>query len=178
MTENWDGIVFEHELADAYMLGLEDMLDMLFRFSRKTSDRSILTEDVRRAARAGRYTETPVSMLEAFVAYTDIAAIETRRDMDAAFKAFSIRLKTMEVESTMDALIVQKGYRPRETRRFISDCLRRGKVTNGPGLHGILPPMSPFNPAYFPRKAEAFEIVNDLVGQFAKVSQLEHGIAR
>lgn len=177
MTENWDDVVFENELADAYILGLEDMLDMLFRFSRKTSDRSILAEDVHRAARAGRYTETPVSLLEAFIAETDIAALSTRSAVGGAFKAFSIRLKTMEVESTMDALIVQKGYRPRETRRFISDCLRRGKVTNGPGLHGILPPMSPFNSAYFQRKAEAFEIVNDLVGQFAKVSRLECEIA-
>lgn len=166
MSESWDDIVFEHEIADAYHIGLHDLLAMLFRYSRQTSDKAILTGDARRAAKAGRYTETPLSLIEAFIAETDLNQIGSATGMIRAFEAFRVRLKTAEVEAVMSRMIVSKGFRPRETQRFISDSLRLGVVINGPGLNDILPPMSPFNPAYFPRKAEAFGIIRDLVEQF------------
>ncbi len=173
----WDDVVFEHELADSYVLNLEDMLAMLFRYSRETQDRNVLITDIKRAARAGRYTQTPESLLVAFITVTDIAALPTISALSDAFRDFAGKTKKEQVEAEMEAIIIEKGYIPASTRHFIADCLRVGSVVNGPGLNGILPVMSPLNPAYAPRKAEAFQIMTALFAKFSAIASAEQSLS-
>lgn len=160
---DWDDVVFEIDLLKSQEINLDYILELLFDHNKKTKDKSVLIEEIRRVIRASIGNRAKEGLVVDFINETDIDAIQEKENVLDSFYTYAReKLKTEATE-----LIEDEQLNEEAARRYISASLRREYASeNGTELNAILPKMSPLNPQYLTKKQSVFKKLTLFVEKF------------
>ncbi|MCY3982726.1 MAG: type I restriction endonuclease subunit R, partial [Roseovarius sp.] len=165
-TVDWDDVVFELDLLKSQEINLDYILEQIFENNRKTKNKELIVEDVRRMIRASVGHRAKEGLLVAFIHQADLGALKDAPSVIEAFFAFAKAEQQREIEE----LIRAENLKPDAAQRYIATSIKREFASeHGTELNNILPGMSPLNPQYLPKKQSVFQKISDFVEKFKGV---------
>jgi len=165
-TIDWDDVVFEVDLLKSQEINLDYILELIFKYNKKTKDKTALIEEVRRLIRASIGNRAKESLVVDFINQTDLDNIQGKANIIDSFFAFAQAEQKREAED----LISSESLNEDAAKRYIVASLKREYASeNGTELNAILPKMSPLNPQYLSKKQSVFQKIAAFVDKFKGV---------
>jgi type I restriction enzyme R subunit len=163
---DWNDVVFEIDLLKSQEINLDYILELILEHHKKTKDKTVLVEEIRRAIRASLGVRAKESLIVDFIHHTDLDAISDAADIIAAFYRFAQQEQQREAQE----LIEEEGLNETAAKRYIALSLKRQYASeNGTELNEILPKMSPLNPQYLTKKQSVFQKIASFVEKFKEI---------
>lgn len=163
---DWDDVVFEIDLLKSQEINLDYILELIFEQNKKTKDKTVLVEEVRRIIRASIGNRAKESLVVDFINETDLDSVQDKTGIIDTFFAFAQKKQKVEVTE----LIEDENLNEVATKRYIATSLKREFASeNGTELNAILPKMSPLNPQYLSKKQSVFQKISTFVEKFKGV---------
>jgi type I restriction enzyme R subunit len=165
-TIDWDDVVFEIDLLKSQEINLDYILELIFEHNKKTKDKAILIEEVRRVIRASIGNRAKESLVVDFINETDLETIQDKANVIDSFFKYAQEKQKKEASE----LITDENLNEEEAKRYITASLKREFANeNGTELNAILPKMSPLNPQYLTKKQSVFQKIATFVEKFKGV---------
>lgn len=165
-TIDWDDVVFEVDLLRSQEINLDYILEIIFEHNKKTKDKAVLVEEIRRVIRASIGNRAKESLVVDFINETNLDNILDKPGIIDEFFTFAQR----EQEREASEIISSEGLNEEAAKRYITSSLKREYATeNGTELNAILPKMSPLNPQYLNKKQSVFQTIAAFVEKFKGV---------
>lgn len=163
---DWDDVVFEIDLLKSQEINLDYILELIFEHNKKTKDKVVLVEEVRRVIRASIGNRAKESLVVDFINETDLDNIQDKASIIDSFFAYAQEKQKIEASE----LIADENLNEVEAKRYITASLRREFANeNGTELNNLLPKMSPLNPQYLTKKQGVFQKISAFVDKFKGV---------
>ena len=163
---DWDDIVFEVDLLKSQEINLDYILELIFEKNKKSKDKNLLVEEVRRIIRSSTGNRAKESLIVDFINQTDLDEIQDKAGIIDAFFQFAQKEQKKEAER----LIHEEQLNEDAAKRYILASLKKEYASeNGTGLNEVLPKMSPLNPKYHTKKQSVFEKISAFVEKFKGV---------
>ncbi len=160
---DWDDVVFEVDLLKSQEINLDYILELIFENNKRTKDKEVLVEDVRRLIRSSIGNRAKESLLVDFINQTDLDNIQDKTGIIDAFFSFAREQQRSEAVK----LITDEKLNEEEAKRYLAASLKREYASeNGTELNAILPRMSPLNPEYLTKKQNVFQKIASFVEKF------------
>jgi type I restriction enzyme R subunit len=86
---DWEDVVFEVDLLKSQEINLDYILEQIFENNRKTKDKAVLVDDVRRMIRSSLGNRAKESLLVDFINQTDLDKISDKASVIEAFFSFT-----------------------------------------------------------------------------------------
>jgi len=165
-TIDWADVVFEVDLLKSQEINLDYILELIFEQNKKTKNKANLIEEVRRMIRASVGNRAKENLVVDFINQANLDEIPDKASVIEAFFSFA----RAEQQREAGGLIADENLNIEAARRYISTSLKREFASdNGTELNGILPKMSPLNPAYLTKKQSVFQKIAAFVEKFTGV---------
>ena len=165
-TIDWADVVFEIDLLKSQEINLDYILELIFEHNKKTKNKAILVEEVRRLIRASVGNRAKESLVVDFINQADLDALSDKAGVIEAFFSYA----RTEQQREAGALITDEKLNAEAARRYISTSLKREYASDkGTELNSILPQMSPLNPQYLTKKLSVFQRIAAFVEKFKGV---------
>lgn len=166
-TIDWDDVVFEVDLLKSQEINLDYILELIFEYNKKDSNKNELINEIRPLIRSSVANRAKENLIVDFINRTDISQISDKSNIIDDFFKFARDEQISEVEN----LIKIEGLNEEAAKHYISNALRQEFVSeNGTDLNDILPKMSPLNPQYLTKKQNVLDKVRIFVEKFKGVS--------
>ena len=163
---DWDDVVFEVDLLKSQEINLDYILELIFEDNKKTRDKVVLIEEIRRVIRASIGNRAKESLVVDYINETDLDAICDKPSILDSF--YSYAQEKLRVEAAQ--LIADENLNEQEAKRYISVSLKREYASeNGTELNAILPKMSPLNPLYLTKKQSVFKKIASFIEKYKGV---------
>lgn len=163
---DWDDVVFEVDLLKSQEINLDYILELIFEHNKKTRDKVVLIEEIRRVIRASIGNRAKESLVVDYINETDLNAICDKPSIQDSF--YSYAQEKLRVEAAQ--LIADENLNEQEAKRYISVSLKREYASeNGTELNAILPKMSPLNPLYLMKKQSVFKKIASFIEKYKGV---------
>ncbi len=163
---DWDDVVFEVDLLKSQEINLDYILELIFEHNKKTCDKVVLIEEIRRVIRASIGNRAKESLVVDYINETDLNAICDKPSILDSF--YSYAQEKLRVEAAL--LIADENLNEQEAKRYISVSLKREYASeNGTELNAILPKMSPLNPLYLTKKQSVFKKIASFIEKYKGV---------
>lgn len=163
---NWDDVVFEVDLLKSQEINLDYILALIFEHHKKTQDKEVLIDEIRRTVRSSLGNRAKESLIVDFINQTNLDDIPDKASLIDAFFLFAQNEQQKEAE----ALIQEENLNVDAAKRYISTSLKREYASeNGTALNEVLPKMSPLNPQYLTKKQTIFQKIAAFVEKFKGV---------
>ncbi len=163
---DWDDIVFEVDLLKSQEINLDYILELIFEKNKKSKDKNLLVEEVRRIIRSSTGNRAKESLIVDFINQTDLDEIQDKAGIIDAFFQFAQKEQKKEAER----LIHEEQLNEDAAKRYILASLKKEYASeSGTGLNEVLPKMSPLNPKYHTKKQSVFEKISAFVEKFKGV---------
>ena len=163
---DWDDVVFEVDLLKSQEINLDYILELIFEKNKKSKDKNILVEEIRRIIRSSMGNRAKESLIVDFINQTDLDKIQDKACIIDAFFQFAQKEQKKEAEE----LIHEEQLNVDAAKRYILTSLKKEYASeNGTGLNEVLPKMSPLNPKYHTKKQSVFEKISAFVEKFKGV---------
>lgn len=163
---DWSDVVFEVDLLKSQEINLDYILELIFEHNKKTKDKAVWVEDIRRIIRAGVSSRAKEGLIVDFINETDLDAMADAPAVIEAFYQYAQQVQQQEAAE----LIASEGLNETEAKRYVEVSLKRGYASeNGTDLNDVLPKMSPLNPQYRTKKQNVFEKIAAFVEKFKGV---------
>jgi len=165
-TIDWNDVVFEVDLLKSQEINLDYILELIFEKNKKTKDKAVLVEEVRRVIRASLGHRAKEGLLVDFINQTDLDILGDKVGVIAAFFTFAQAEQQREAQE----LIQEEGLNADAARRYITTSLKREFASDsGTELMAVLPKMSPLNPQYLKKKQSVFQRIVAFIEKFKGV---------
>lgn len=165
-TIDWDDVIFEIDLLKSQEINLDYILELIFEHNKKTKDKALLIEEIRRVIRASLGNRAKESLVVDFINETELDSIQDKASIIDSF--FTYAQGKQKAEAT--ELITEENLNEEEAKRYILASLRREYASeNGTELNALLPKMSPLNPQYLTKKQSVFQRISAFVEKFKGV---------
>lgn len=165
-TIDWDDVVFEIDLLKSQEINLDYILELIFEHNKKTKDKALLIEEIRRVIRASLGNRAKESLVVDFINETELDSIQDKASIIDSF--FTYAQGKQKAEAT--ELITEENLNEEAAKRYILASLRREYASeNGTELNALLPKMSPLNPQYLTKKQSVFQRISAFVEKFKGV---------
>ena len=163
---DWDDVVFEIDLLKSQEIDLDYILELVFEHNKKTKDKELLVDEVRRIIRASIGNRAKEGLIVDFIHETDLEPIQ---DKSGIISAFFVYAQKKQKEEAAD-LIVEEKLNEEAAKRYIQTSLKHEYASdNGTDLNAILPKMSPLNPQYLTKKQSVFQKISAFIEKFKGV---------
>ncbi|MCK8946645.1 type I restriction endonuclease subunit R [Haemophilus influenzae] len=163
---NWDDVVFEVDLLKSQEINLDYILALIFEHHKKTQDKEVLIDEIRRTVRSSLGNRAKESLIVDFINQTNLDDIPDKASLIDAFFLFAQNEQQKEAET----LIQEENLNVDAAKRYISTSLKREYASeNGTALNEVLPKMSPLNPQYLTKKQTIFQKIAAFVEKFKGV---------
>ena len=163
---DWDDVVFEVDLLKSQEIYLDYILELIFEHNKKTRDKVVLIEEIRRVIRASIGNRAKESLVVDYINETDLDAICDKPSILDSF--YSYAQEKLRIEAAQ--LIADENLNEQEAKRYISVSLKREYASeNGTELNAILPKMSPLNPLYLTKKQSVFKKIASFIEKYKGV---------
>lgn len=163
---DWDDVVFEIDLLKSQEINLDYILELIFEHNKKTKDKAILIEEIRRVIRASVGNRAKESLVVDFINETELGSLQDKVNIIDSFYEYAQR--KLKIEAT--ELITEEDLNEEEAKRYITASLKREFASeNGTELNSILPKMSPLNPQYLTKKRSVFQKLALFIEKFKGV---------
>lgn len=163
---DWDDVVFEVDLLKSQEINLDYILELIFEHNKKTKDKSLLVEEIRRVIRTSIGNRAKEGLIVDFINKTDLDPIKSKADIMAAFFAYAQEKQKAEAS----ALIEEENLNVEAAKRYIQTSLKRKYASeNGTDLYSVLPKMSPLNPLYRTKKQHVLQKISAFVEKFRDI---------
>lgn len=163
---DWDDVVFEVDLLKSQEINLDYILELIFEHNKKTCDKVVLIEEIRRVIRASIGNRAKESLVVDYINETDLNAICDKPSILDSF--YNYAQEKLRVEAAQ--LIADENLNEQEAKRYISVSLKREHASeNGTELNAILPKMSPLNPLYLTKKQSVFKKIASFIEKYKGV---------
>ena len=163
---DWDDVVFEVDLLKSQEINLDYILELIFEHNKKTCDKVVLIEEIRRVIRASIGNRAKESLVVDYINETDLNAICDKQSILDSF--YNYAQEKLRVEAAQ--LIADENLNEQEAKRYISVSLKREYASeNGTELNAILPKMSPLNPLYLTKKQSVFKKIASFIEKYKGV---------
>jgi len=160
---NWDDVVFEVDLLKSQEIDLDYILQLLFEHQQKTDDKDALVAEIRRVIRSSIGNRAKESLIVDFIHATDLAAIQNKADIIAAFFTYAQKRQKEEASN----LIADEELNVEAARRYIQSSLRHEYASeNGTDLNALLPKGSPLNPQFLEKKKRVFQKIAAFIEKY------------
>lgn len=160
---DWDDVVFEIDLLKSQEIDLDYILELVFEHNKKTKDKELLVDEVRRIIRASIGNRAKEGLIVDFIHETDLEPIQ---DKSGIISAFFVYAQKKQKEEAAD-LIVEEKLNEEAAKRYIQTSLKHEYASdNGTDLNAILPKMSPLNPQYLTKKQSVFQKISAFIEKF------------
>jgi type I restriction enzyme, R subunit len=165
-TIDWNDVVFEVDLLKSQEINLEYILELIFEKNKKTKDKAVLVEEVRRVIRASLGHRAKEGLLVEFINQTDLDVLGDKVGVIAAFYNFAQAEQQREAQE----IIQEEGLNAEAAKRYIASSLKREFASDtGTELMAVLPKMSPLNPQYLTKKQGVFQRIVAFIEKFKGV---------
>lgn len=163
---DWDDVVFEVDLLKSQEINLDYILELIFEYNKRTKDKSVLVEEIRRVIRTSIGNRAKEGLIVDFINKTDLDPIKSKADIIAAF--FTYAQEKQKEEASV--LIEEENLNVEAAKRYIQTSLKRKFASeNGTDLYSVLPKMSPLNPLYRTKKQNVFQKISAFVEKFRDI---------
>ena len=163
---DWDDVVFEIDLLKSQEIDLDYILELVFEHNKKTKDKELLVDEVRRIIRASIGNRAKEGLIVDFIHETDLEPIQDKSGIISAFFAYAQKKQKEEAAD----LIVEEKLNEEAAKRYIQTSLKHEYASdNGTDLNAILPKMSPLNPQYLTKKQSVFQKISAFIEKFKGV---------
>lgn len=163
---DWDDVVFEIDLLKSQEINLDYILELIFEHNKKTKDKVVLIDDIRRVIRASIGNRAKENLIIDFINETDLDPIQDKPGIIAAFFAYAQEKQKEEAA----ILITEERLNIEAAKRYIQTALKRKYASeNGTDLNTILPKMSPLNPQYLTKKQSVFQKIVAFIEKFKDI---------
>lgn len=163
---DWDDVVFEIDLLKSQEIDLDYILELVFEHNKKTKDKELLVDEMRRIIRSGIGNRAKEGLIVDFIHETDLEPIQ---DKSGIISAFFVYAQKKQKEEAAD-LIVEEKLNEEAAKRYIQTSLKHEYASeNGTDLNAILPKMSPLNPQYLTKKQSVFQKISAFIEKFKGV---------
>ncbi len=163
---DWDDVVFEIDLLKSQEIDLDYILELVFEHNKKTKDKELLVDEVRRIIRASIGNRAKEGLIVDFIHETDLEPIQDKSGIISAFFAYAQKKQKEEAAD----LIVEEKLNEEAAKRYIQTSLKHEYASdNGTDLNAILPKMSPLNPQYLTKKQSVFQKISTFIEKFKGV---------
>lgn len=153
-TIDWDDVVFEVDLLKTQEINLDYILELIYDYKQKNTDKETLKEEVKRLIRASLGNRAKEGLMVNFIEQTNLDELRDKESVIEAFYTFAQQVQRREA----DQLIQEESLNEAAAKRYIRASLRREYATeNGTELNETLPKLSPLNPQYKIKKQTVFE---------------------
>ena len=160
---DWDDVVFEIDLLKSQEIDLDYILELVFEHNKKTKDKELLVDEVRRIIRSSIGNRAKEGLIVDFIHETDLEPIQ---DKSGIISAFFVYAQKKQKEEAAD-LIVEEKLNEEAAKRYIQTSLKHEYASdNGTDLNAILPKMSPLNPQYLTKKQSVFQKISAFIEKF------------
>lgn len=165
---DWDDVVFEVDLLKSQEINLDYILELIFEHNRKTKNKDVLVDEIRRVIRASIGNRAKESLIVDFINDTDLDAIKDKANTVESFVVYAQRkMKKEETE-----IIQEENLNEEAAKRYIATSLKRSYASeNGTELNSILPKMSPLNPQYLTKKQTVFQRIASFIEKFKEIGR-------
>lgn len=163
---DWDDVIFEVDLLKSQEINLDYIIELIFERNKKTKDKAILVDEIRRVIRSSIGNRAKESLVVDYINETDLDAIQEKANIIDSFFQYAQRKQKEEATE----LIVDENLNEEAAIRYISNSLKREFASeNGTELNSLLPKMSPLNPQYLTKKQSVFQKISAFVDKFKGV---------
>ena len=163
---DWDDVVFEIDLLKSQEIDLDYILELVFEHNKKTKDKELLVDEMRRIIRSGIGNRAKEGLIVDFIHETDLEPIQDKSGIISAFFAYAQKKQKEEAAD----LIVEEKLNEEAAKRYIQTSLKHEYASdNGTDLNAILPKMSPLNPQYLTKKQSVFQKISAFIEKFKGV---------
>lgn len=163
---DWDDVIFEIDLLKSQEINLDYILELIFEHNKKTKDKVVLVEEVRRIIRASIGNRAKETLVVDFINETDLDTVQDKAGIIDTFFAFAQEKQKVEASE----LIAEENLNEESAKRYIAASLKREFASeNGTELNNLLPKMSPLNPQYLTKKQGVFQKISAFVDKFKGV---------
>ena len=163
---DWDDVVFEIDLLKSQEIDLDYILELVFEHNKKTKDKELLVDEVRRIIRSSIGNRAKEGLIVDFIHETDLEPIQDKSGIISAFFAYAQKKQKEEAAD----LIVEEKLNEEAAKRYIQTSLKHEYASdNGTDLNAILPKMSPLNPQYLTKKQSVFQKISAFIEKFKGV---------
>lgn len=160
---SWDDVVFEVDHLKLLEVNLDYILELIFEFNKKHTDKTTLKEEVKRLLRASLGNRAKEGLMVDFIEHTDLNDIPDKAGVIEAFYTFARQAQQREAQE----LIRGENLNEEAARRYLSTSLKREYATeNGTALNETLPKLSPLNPQYRTKKQTVFQKIVAFIEKF------------
>ena len=163
---DWDDVVFEIDLLKSQEIDLDYILELVFEHNKKTKDKELLVDEVRRIIRSSIGNRAKEGLIVDFIHETNLEPIQ---DKSGIISAFFVYAQQKQKEEAAD-LISEEKLNEEAAKRYIQTSLKHEYASdNGTDLNTILPKMSPLNPQYLTKKQSVFQKISAFIEKFKGV---------
>jgi len=163
---DWDDVVFEIDLLKSQEINLDYILELIFEHNKKTKDKAVLIDEIRRVIRASIGNRAKESLVVDFINETDLDSIQDKANIIDSFFTYAQEKQKKEASE----LITEENLNEEAAKRYITASLKREFASeNGTELNALLPKMSPLNPQYLTKKQSVFQKLVSFVEKFKGV---------
>ncbi len=156
-------MVFEVDLLKSQEIDLDYILQLLFEHQQKTDDKDALVAEIRRVIRSSIGNRAKESLIVDFIHATDLASIQNKADIIAAFFTYAQKRQKEEASN----LIADEELNVEAARRYIQSSLRHEYASeNGTDLNALLPKGSPLNPQFLEKKKRVFQKIAAFIEKY------------
>ena len=163
---DWDDVVFEIDLLKSQEIDLDYILELVFEYNKKTKDKELLVDEVRRIIRSSIGNRAKEGLIVDFIHETNLEPIQDKSGIISAFFVYAQQKQKEEVAD----LISEEKLNEEAAKRYIQTSLKHEYASeNGTDLNAILPKMSPLNPQYLTKKQSVFQKISAFIDKFKGV---------
>lgn len=163
---DWDDVVFEIDLLKSQEIDLDYILELVFEYNKKTKDKELLVDEVRRIIRSSIGNRAKEGLIVDFIHETNLEPIQDKSGIISAFFVYAQQKQKEEVAD----LISEEKLNEEAAKRYIQTSLKHEYASeNGTDLNAILPKMSPLNPQYLTKKQSVFQKISAFIEKFKGV---------
>ena len=163
---DWDDVVFEIDLLKSQEIDLDYILELVFEYNKKTKDKELLVDEVRRIIRSSIGNRAKEGLIVDFIHETNLEPIQDKSGIISAFFVYAQQKQKEEVAD----LISEEKLNEEAAKRYFQTSLKHEYASeNGTDLNAILPKMSPLNPQYLTKKQSVFQKISAFIDKFKGV---------
>lgn len=160
---DWDQLTFEVDLLKSQEINLDYILELVFEYNKKSGDKSLLIEELRRLLRSSIEHRAKEGLVVSFVEQLNLDQLTDQATLLADFYLYAQH--QMYTEAAV--LIAEEGLQEQPAKRYIQQSLSRGYASEyGTDLRSVLPKMSPLNPAYREKRQRVLRRIRDFVAKY------------
>ena len=161
--------MFEVDLLKSQEINLDYILELIFEHNKKTKDKTIIIDEIRRLIRSSLDHRAKESLIVDFINQADLDNLPDKAGVIEAFYQYA----QTEQKKQADELISDENLNTEAALRYIATSLKREYASeNGTELNDILPKMSPLNPHYLTKKQSVFQKIAQFVEKFKGIGNL------